>query len=101
MAAEPRCGMGPPPRSFAADAHGCIMVRVSHAHRIQARGATTGTAMASSPPTVPRHAEWATHDQDVSQDGVVAMSSTLANSRKKARKINGLARTAPHKTRTR
>ena len=28
MAAEPPCRMGPPPRSFAADAHGCIMVRV-------------------------------------------------------------------------
>jgi hypothetical protein len=29
MAAEPWCRMGLPPRSFAADAHGCIMVRVS------------------------------------------------------------------------
>lgn len=28
MALEPRCRMGPPLRSFAADAHGCIMVRV-------------------------------------------------------------------------
>ena len=27
MAAEPLCRMGPPPRSFATDAHGCIMVR--------------------------------------------------------------------------
>jgi hypothetical protein len=30
--------MGPPPRSFAADAHECIMVRVLD-HRIQGRGA--------------------------------------------------------------
>ena len=30
--------MGPPPRSFAADAHECIMVRVL-THRIQGRGA--------------------------------------------------------------
>ena len=28
MALEPRLRLGPPPRSFAADAHGCIMVRV-------------------------------------------------------------------------
>jgi hypothetical protein len=36
MAAEPRCGMGPPPRSFAPDAHGCIMVR-SHPRSPNAR----------------------------------------------------------------
>ena len=34
-----RCArMGPPPRSFAADAHECIMVRVVTAHRIQGCG---------------------------------------------------------------
>ena len=31
--------MGPPPRSFAADAHACIMVRAFAAHRIQGCGA--------------------------------------------------------------
>jgi len=32
--------MGPPPRSFAADAHACIMVRVTTTHRIQGCGAS-------------------------------------------------------------
>jgi len=32
--------MGPPPRSFAADAHACIMVRVTATHRIQGCGAS-------------------------------------------------------------
>src|SRR3954454_3467351 len=33
--------MGPPPRSFAADAHGCIMVRPLWTDRIQGCGAMT------------------------------------------------------------
>src|SRR5258708_37684594 len=32
--------MGPPPRSLAADAHACIMVRVTATHRIQGCGAS-------------------------------------------------------------
>src|SRR5262249_2126592 len=39
MAAMPALRMGPPPRSFAADAHACIMVWVTTAHRIQGCGA--------------------------------------------------------------
>src|SRR6476646_552803 len=38
LAFMPGKRMGPPPRSFAADAHECIMVR-SWTHRIQGRGA--------------------------------------------------------------
>jgi len=33
--------MGPPPRSFAADAHACIMVGVTATHRIQGCGASS------------------------------------------------------------
>src|SRR5262245_7645401 len=40
MAAMPALRMGPPLRSFAADAHACIMVRVTATHRIQGCGAT-------------------------------------------------------------
>ena len=36
----PPLRMGPPPRSFAADAHACIMVRVTATHRIQGCGAS-------------------------------------------------------------
>src|SRR5271170_4275981 len=39
MAAMPALRMGPPPRSFAADAHACIMVWVTTTHRIQGCGA--------------------------------------------------------------
>ena len=41
MAAMPALRMGPPPRSFAADAHACIMVRVTATHRIQGCGASS------------------------------------------------------------
>ena len=41
MAAMPALRMGPPPRSFAADAHACIMVRVTTTHRIQGCGASS------------------------------------------------------------
>src|ERR1700719_4251367 len=41
--------LGPPPRSFAADAHACIMVRVTAAHRIQGCGASSSRPTASSP----------------------------------------------------
>jgi hypothetical protein len=40
MATTPRCRMGPPPRSFAADAHDCIMVAIfmgSTAYKLVAR----------------------------------------------------------------
>src|SRR3954470_15410740 len=40
MAAMPTLRMGPLPRSFAADAHACIMVRVPVTHRIQGCGAS-------------------------------------------------------------
>jgi len=40
MAVMPLLRMGPPPRSFAADAHACIMVWVNATHRIQGCGAT-------------------------------------------------------------
>src|ERR1700689_1172096 len=39
MASMPQLRMGPPPRRFAADAHACIMVWVTAAHRIQGCGA--------------------------------------------------------------
>src|SRR5262249_8833303 len=41
MAAMPALRMGPPPRSFAADAHACIMVGVTATHRIQGCGASS------------------------------------------------------------
>src|SRR5262245_50285253 len=40
MAAMPALRMGPPLRSCAADAHECIMVRVTTTHRIQGCGAS-------------------------------------------------------------
>src|SRR5271169_1558689 len=51
MAAMPALRMGPPPRSFAADAHACIMVRVTTTHRIQGCGANPRAPTASSPRT--------------------------------------------------
>ena len=40
MALMPPKRMAPPPRSFATDAHGCIMVRIPHGiHRMQGCGA--------------------------------------------------------------
>src|ERR1700693_6523284 len=41
--------MGPPPRSFAADAYDCIMVRSSRIDRIQGCGADLRAPIASSP----------------------------------------------------
>jgi hypothetical protein len=41
VAAMPALRMGPPPRSFAADAHACIMVGVTATHRIQGCGASS------------------------------------------------------------
>jgi Tripartite tricarboxylate transporter family receptor len=51
MAFMPLCRMGPPPRSFAADAQDCIMVRVVAAHRIQGCGTIVRARQASSPRT--------------------------------------------------
>src|SRR5713101_6811678 len=57
MAVMPRGRMGPPPRSFAADAPGCIMVRVLGTYRIQGCGAIDTRPKAGSPliviPTAP------------------------------------------------
>ena len=39
MVLTPVSRMGPPPRSFAADAHDCIMVRSTWTYRIQGCGA--------------------------------------------------------------
>src|ERR1700675_309928 len=39
MVLKPVARMGPPPRSFAADAHDCIMVRSVRTYRIQGCGA--------------------------------------------------------------
>jgi hypothetical protein len=49
LASTPPLRMGPPPRSFAADAHACIMVRVTATHRIQGCGASASCPTASSP----------------------------------------------------
>jgi hypothetical protein len=48
MVLTPVSRMGPPPRSFAADAHDCIMVRSLSTYRIQGCGAMI-RPMASSP----------------------------------------------------
>jgi hypothetical protein len=45
----PKGRMGPPLRSFAADAHDCIMVRVLGPYRIQGCGATDPRPKAGSP----------------------------------------------------
>ena len=52
MVLTPVSRMGPPPRSFAADAHDCIMVRSLWTYRIQGCGAMIRAPMASSPPIV-------------------------------------------------
>ncbi len=39
MASKPLCRMDPPPRSFAADAHDCIMAPILWIDRIQGCGA--------------------------------------------------------------
>jgi hypothetical protein len=49
LALMPLCRMGLPPRSLAADAHECIMVRVLAAHRIQGCGAKQSRPVAGSP----------------------------------------------------
>src|SRR5271169_4118063 len=49
LASTPPLRMGPSPRSFAADAHACIMVRVTATHRIQGCGASSTCPTASSP----------------------------------------------------
>ena len=49
MVLTPVSRMGPPPRSFAADAHDCIMVRFLLSYRIQVCGAMVRAGMASSP----------------------------------------------------
>jgi len=49
MVLTPVSRMGPPPRSFAADAHDCIMVRSLSTYRIQVCGARIRARMASSP----------------------------------------------------
>jgi hypothetical protein len=49
MVLKPVSRMGPPPRSFAADAHDCIMVRSLRTYRIQGCGAIIPCPMASSP----------------------------------------------------
>ena len=51
MALQPRFRMGPPPRSFAADAHGCIMVR-PHREPPNTRSRREDAPMASSPQIV-------------------------------------------------
>src|SRR5215475_7795545 len=50
MASKPLQRKGPPLRSFAADAHDCIMVRSLWTYRIQGCGAMIRAPMASSPP---------------------------------------------------
>src|SRR5439155_18238552 len=49
MVLIPGSRMGPPPRSFAADAHDCIMVRSLSTYRIQVCGARIRVRMAISP----------------------------------------------------
>src|SRR5260370_14683248 len=49
MALKPVSRMGPPPRSFAADAHDCIMVRSLRTYRIQGCGAMIRARWQSSP----------------------------------------------------
>src|SRR6266446_6599344 len=49
MVLKPVSRMGPPPRSFAADAHDCIMVRSRRTYRIQGCGAMIPRPMAKLP----------------------------------------------------
>src|ERR1700720_313584 len=49
MVLNPVVRMGPPPRSFAADAHDCIMVRSLRTYRIQGCGAMIPRPMAKLP----------------------------------------------------
>ena len=59
LALIPLCRMGLPPRSLAADAHVCIMVRVFMTHRIQGCGAKLLRPVAGSPRD--RHSDHAEH----------------------------------------
>src|SRR4030095_4472731 len=52
MALEPRVRMGPPPRSFAADAHACIMVQVPRGSTEYKVAARWRRPIASSPQIV-------------------------------------------------
>ena len=55
MAAVPEMRLGAPPRSFAADAHDRIMVRVQRTHRIQGCGAMCRARRQAPPRTGENH----------------------------------------------
>src|SRR3954451_465571 len=74
--ARPPQRMGPSPRSFAADAHGCIMVRprAGRPHTSSRRDDDQRPAMASSPPIVTHPTKAGPHGR-ASDQGGAAMTS--------------------------
>jgi len=69
--------MGPSPRSFAADAHGCIMVRprAGRPHTSSRRDDDQRPAMAGSPPIVTHPPEARPHGRASDQDGAAMTSA--------------------------
>src|SRR6516165_1026375 len=75
--------MGPPPRSFAADAHDCIMVRSLRTYRIQGCGAMIRARWQSSPLIIgPNHDQRGRRAQALSRCGLGTTDRTARAERR-------------------
>src|SRR6266849_3147648 len=70
MVLKPVSRMGPPPRSFAADAHDCIMVRSLRTYRIQGCGAMIAPDGKLPSDHRPDHNQRGRRAQDLSRRGL-------------------------------